>query len=94
MNITENLDTFLADFGETVVCGAVSGVGILDSPDQDMAGGLIMSSEYSVLVKWSLFSAVNVGASITVAGVSYTVRKTPEKVDDGVFCKIQLSKAS
>jgi hypothetical protein len=91
MTLTENLDTFLADFGVTVVWGLVSGLGIFESPDQTIGGGLGISSEYSILVKTSVFGAAAYADAITVGGVSYTVREV-RKIDDGSFCRIVLSK--
>lgn len=89
--ITEILDTFLADFGVPVVCGGVSGVGVLDMPDQ-LVGDISLSTEYSVLVKAADFHGVaRNGAAISVNGVNYKVREF-KRVDDGSFARVVLSK--
>ncbi len=88
--ITEDLDTYLADFGVAVSSGSASGSGILDEPDQTV-GGLSISTEYSVLVKTSVFSGVAHGDTVTVNGVGYKAREN-RKIDDGAFSRITLSK--
>lgn len=90
MAITENLDTYLTDFGVAVVAGAVSGLGILSMPDE-VVGEFGVSTEYSVIVKTSLYSSLKYGDSITVNSVSYTVKEN-RKIDDGSFSRISLEK--
>lgn len=89
--ITENLDTFLSDFGVTVVLGSTTGTGVLDTPDQFVGDGLSISTDYSLLCKFSEFGGAAYGDAITVDGVSYTVREV-RKIDDGKLCRIGLSK--
>ena len=48
MAFTENLDTFLADFGNAVVSSGVSYKGILEQPDEIVADGLVMSTDYEL----------------------------------------------
>lgn len=91
MAITENLDAFLADFGVTVTSGAVSGVGILDMPSQIVSDGMVLTTDYTLIAKASLFGALTRGASITVDSVAYTVRETM-LIDDGKFVQIALQK--
>lgn len=89
--ITENLDTFLSDFGVAVTWGLVSGLGILDEPDQIIGGGLAISTDYSLIVKTADFGDAAFGDAMTVGGVSYTVREN-RKLDDGSFSRITLTK--
>lgn len=89
--LTESPDIFLRDLGVPVIWGSVSGLGLFQSPDQ-VIGQFSMSTEYEVIVKTSLFSAIDDGESITVNNVSYEVRGAPQKIDDGVFMKITLTK--
>lgn len=95
MTLTEDLDTFLADFGVAVTFNSQSYVGVLDMPDQIVGGGLAISTEYSLLVQAADLpeSDVDRGDSITVDGSSYIVREY-HRVDDGKFAKIILTKAS
>lgn len=90
MTFTDTPDTYLADFGVTVVAGMVSGVGLLDMPDS-VIGGMSISTDYEVTCKTSVFGTVANGSSITVDGVGYTVKEV-RKVGDGVFCAISLKK--
>ena len=91
MTLSENLDTFLADFGVSVVIGATQGVGVLDMPDVLVGDGMSISTDYSLTCKASVFGSTAHGTAATVDGVAYTVRKV-EKIDDGKFCRLLLSK--
>lgn len=91
MAFTEDLDLFLADFGVTVVSGAVSGVGILDMPSEIIADGVVLTTDYKVTCKASLFGSLSYNASVTVDGVAYALRSV-ELLDDGKFCNLMLQK--
>lgn len=84
-------DTFLADFGVSVIWGSVSGLGILDQPDE-IIGEVAISSDYALTVKTSEFGATDYGDAITVDGEAFTVKRSM-KLDDGTFTKIFLQKA-
>jgi len=88
---TEDLDVFLNDFGVSVTAGAVTGVGILDSPDDLLGGGLSVSTEYKLTVKASDFGSLKSGDSITVDSVSFKVRNFRLN-DDGKFGVATLGK--
>lgn len=89
MAFTEDLDLFLADFGVAVAAGAVSGVGILDMPSEIVADGVVLSTDYKLTCKTSLFGALVYGDTVTVDGVNYTVREVL-RLDDGAFCDLML----
>lgn len=91
MAFTEDLDLFLADFGVPVSSGAISGIGILDMPSEIIADGVVLTTDYKVTVKASLFGELNYGATVTVDGVDYTIREVM-KVDDGSFVELTLTK--
>jgi hypothetical protein len=93
MALTENLDVFLADFGVSVVAGAVSGVGILDMPGELVADGMIITTDYSLRCEASKFGGLIYGAAMTVDGVNYQVREN-RLIEDGVFCEITLLKVA
>lgn len=93
MAISDTL-TFLNtdEFGVTCQIGAgASFVGVLDSPMDVIAGGMALSREYMLLAKTSDVSATARGTSITVDGISYTVREN-RPIDDGLFSELLLSK--
>ena len=52
---------------------------------------MIISTEYELTAKTSDFGSLLSGASITVDGTAFTVRDT-KKENDGVFCRLSLSK--
>lgn len=91
MAIVEDPDLFLADFGVTVTSGALSGTGILDMPSEYVADGMVLSTDYSVRCRASVFGGLDYGDNITVNSVAYTVREI-RLVDDGVYVDITLSK--
>jgi len=89
MAITEDLDGFLADFGVTCTAGAVTAKGILDMPSEVVAGGMVLSTDYSLTARYSNFGTLVHGDSITVDGDAYTVREN-RRIGDGRFCEIAL----
>ena len=91
MAFTENLDTFLADFGNAVVSGGVSYKGILDQPDEIVADGLVMTTDYELTAKTSDLGDLVFDNTLKVNGDGYKVRNT-RKIDDGSFCLVSLTK--
>ena len=88
----ETPDAFMDDFGLPCVFGATSFNGLLNMPDETWGVGseLIQSSEY-LLTYRSADVTLAMGNSLTVSGVSYVVRDSPNKIDDGKFTSAQLS---
>jgi len=91
MALSENLSVFLNDFGVTVTSGAISGVGVLDMPGQVLAGGMVLSTDYTLTVRTADFGGLFYGDGITVDGVNYQVREA-RKLDDGAFTELMLTK--
>jgi hypothetical protein len=89
MAITEDLDIFLADFGVTCTAGAVTAKGILDMPGEVVAGGMVLSTDYSLTARYANFGTLARGDSITVDGDAYTVREN-RRIGDGKFIEIAL----
>ncbi len=87
--MNEDLSVFLNDFGVTCTAGAVTGLGILDMPGQVIADGMVITTDYSLLVRTADFGGLLYGDSITVNGTAYTVREA-RKLDDGVFSELLL----
>jgi len=92
MALSEDLSVFLNDFGVSVTAGAISGVGVLDMPGQLLAGGMVLSTDYTLTCKAADFGGLLYGDSVTVNGVAYTVRET-RLLDDGGFVEIGLQKS-
>jgi len=91
MAFTENLDTFLADFGNAVVSKGARYKGILDQPDEIVADGLVMTTDYELTGLTSQLGSLIFDDIISVDGENYKVRQT-RKIDDGKFCIVSLSK--
>lgn len=89
MAFTEDLDLFLADFGVAVSAGATSDLGILDMPSEVIADGVVLTTDYKLTCKTSLFGSLVYGDTVTVDGVNYTVREVM-RLDDGAFCDLML----
>ena len=91
MAFTEDLDTYFADFTDTVVYSGTTYKGILDEPDEMIADGIVLATDYQLTAKTSDFGTLIAGESITVDSVAYTVREV-RKLDDGSFVEISLQK--
>jgi len=92
MALNEDLTIFLQDFGVSCTAGAVTALGILDMPAQVLAGGMVLSTDYTLTARRTDFGELLYGDSITVNGVAYTVRET-RLIDDGSFVEIGLQKS-
>lgn len=96
-DLTQADAAFLQDMGQavewTIGPTSYSFFGLLDEPDQ-MDGGQIISTEYKLTMLTNEAATLTRGQAITVAGSPYIVREKPRKVDDGIFCKIELSAPS
>ena len=91
MAFTEDLDTFFADFKDTVVYNSTTYEGILDQPDEMIADGLVVSTDYQLTAKTSDLGSLVFDATVTVNSVNYKVRNV-RKVDDGTLCIVSLTK--
>ena len=89
--IAEDPAMFLADFGVSVVAGAVTSVGIFDMPGEVIMDNMIISTDYSLRVRASEFSTLGYGSAVVVDGGNYTVRES-RLLDDGVFLQLSLQK--
>lgn len=89
--MVENLDVFFSDFSVPVVAGVSTFKGILDIPDEVIAGGIVSSTDYAVMCKTSDVAALDSGDAITVDSIPYEVRRNL-KVFDGKISVLVLSK--
>jgi hypothetical protein len=88
----DDVDVYLNDFGDVVVSGQITGLGILDQPGIIEENGIaVVSTDYRLTCKASLFGSLVYNDTLTVAGVAYRVRDT-RLIDDGLFCEIALTK--
>jgi|688.fasta_scaffold02092_46 hypothetical protein len=91
MALAEPLDAFLSDFGVAVSNGTTTTVGLLDRPGEVIAGGSVISIEYALTIKASVYPSLKFGDTLTVDGGAYVVRQV-QPLDDGVFCLVYMSK--
>tara|TARA_B100001093_G_scaffold328067_1_gene313024 strand:- start:1587 stop:1877 length:291 start_codon:yes stop_codon:yes gene_type:complete len=93
LSFVEDLDAFFDTPGFTVpvVFGSTTGVGYFESPDEVVADGVLLTTDFSVLVKTSDFSTVNSGDAMVVDGENFTVRE-PMRLDDGKIMRVMLMK--
>ena len=89
--LNESLDAFLADFGVPVTDGTTTTTGILDMPSEVIAGGMVITTDYALTVKSSVYPNLKYGDALTVNGAAYTVREVRAQ-DDGQFAIVYLSK--
>lgn len=93
MALSENLDAFLstAEFAVAVTNGVTATTGILDMPSEVIAGGMVITTDYALTIKSSVYPNLKYGDSLTVGGSAYTVREV-RLIDDGAFSTVYLQK--
>ena len=94
LDFQEDLDAFFDTPGFTVpvVSGETTSVGYFESPNEIIADGIVLTTDYAVVVKSSDFSSVTQGDTMTVNNVNYTVRE-PMLLDDGKIMRVMLMKS-
>ena len=91
MPFTEDLNVFFSDFDDAVVYDSVTYKGILEQPDEIVADGVVMTTDYMLTAKTTDLGALIFDAALTVNGTAYKVRST-RKIDDGSLCVLSLMK--
>ena len=91
MAFTEDLDVFFSDFNDTVVYDSATYKGILEQPDEIVADGVVMTTDYMLTAKTVNLGSLLFDSSLTVNGDTYRVRNT-RKIDDGSLCILSLMK--
>ena len=91
MAFTEDLDTYFADFTDTVVYSGTTYKGILDQPDEIVADDRVLTTDYQLTAKTSDLGAVLYDSTLSVDSVSYKVRSV-RQIDDGSLCIVSLMK--
>ena len=91
MPFTEDLDTFFIDFRDSVIYDNAEYIAFLDQPDEMIADGLVVTTDYQLTAKTSDLGALVFDATVTVNSVDYKVRNV-KKIDDGTLCIVFLMK--
>lgn len=90
--LNDDLDVlFSGPDAVTVTIGASSFKGLLDSPDESIADGMVISTDYLLTMKTSDASNTEEREVIQVDEIDYSVRSI-KKVSDGRLCELSLSK--
>jgi len=91
MAFTENINTFFVDFAEDVIYETIRYKGILEQPDELIADGIVMTTDYELTVRSSELGNLDFDTVIEISNVKYKVRNV-RKIDDGTLSKISLTK--
>ena len=91
MSFTEDLDTFFVDFSNNVEYKGVIYKGILEQPDELVADGIVMTTDYELTIKTSDLGSLDFETELDVDNTTYKVRNI-RKIDDGTLSKISLTK--
>lgn len=91
MAVVEDIDGYFADFGVVATYGAESANVLFDTPDEMVGAVENVSTGYQITYKTGVFAAMKFADTITVAGVSYSVRYI-QKINDGALSRALLSK--
>ena len=91
MPFTEDLDTFFIDFRDSVIYDNAEYIAFLDQPDEMIADGVVLTTEYELTGKTKDFGSILFDEVIQVNNEDYKVRSV-RKIDDGSLCKVSLTK--
>jgi len=91
MAFTEDINTFFDDFSEDISYGNESYKGILEQPDEVIADGVVLTTDYELTAKTIDLGTIAFDTEIKISNVKYKVRNV-RKIDDGTLCKISLTK--
>lgn len=94
----QDADTYLADWGRPTTWvpsaggATVTGLVILDQPDEDVDGGGVISRQYQATLATATWPGLKRGEVLTIDGVAYKLRTDPRAESDGLFSMVMLSK--
>lgn len=91
MPYSEDLNAFFGDFSENVFYDNATYKGILEQPDEVIADGVVLTTDYELTAKTADLGTIAFDTQIEVSNIKYKVRNV-RKIDDGTLCKISLTK--
>ena len=91
MAFTENLNAFFNDFKVDVFYDNETYDGILEQPDEIIADGVVLTTDYELIAKSSDLGSLNFDEVLEIDKIKYRVRNA-RKIDDGNLTKISLMK--
>ena len=91
MTFTEDLDAFFNDFKVDVFYKNATYKGIFEQPDELIADGVVLTTDFELTAKNSDLGSIAFDEEVEISNTKYKVRNV-RKIDDGVLCKISLTK--
>ena len=93
MAFSEDLTVFfdLQGFGVPVTHEGITGIGVLNTPSEMIADGVVLTTDYKLMVESSAFNNFQYKDNVIVDGVTYQVRE-PVLLDDGKITEVMLMK--
>ena len=91
MAFNENLNAFFNDFKVDVFYDNETYEGILEQPDEIIADGVVLTTDYELIAKSSDLGSLNFDEVLEIDKIKYRVRNA-RKIDDGNLTKISLMK--
>jgi hypothetical protein len=90
----DDLDDFLDPDLDVVpvIAGAIIGDGYLDLNSEMIFDGNLTIIDYMLTAQTSKFGGLGYGTAISVNGETYKVEMSPQRFDDGKFCRIPLAR--
>ena len=91
MAFIEDTNSFLEHFSVDVFFDGKRYKGIFEQPDEIIADGLVMTTDYQLTVKTSDLGSLIFDNVVEINKEKYKVRNA-RKTDDGTFCLVSLMK--
>ena len=89
-----DVSAMLTDWGQPLVVGAVSGVGVLSRNTQILLDDQLVYEGDSILSTMALCGQLGYGSTLTLDGVAYVVQSEPYRSGDGITCRVPVSGTS
>ena len=91
MTFSEDTNSFFEHFSVDVFFDGETYKGILEQPDEIIADGLVMTTDYQLTAKTSDLGSLVFDNIVVINKEKYKVRNA-RKTDDGTFCLVSLMK--
>tara|TARA_B100001989_G_C24317471_1_gene353519 strand:+ start:75 stop:368 length:294 start_codon:yes stop_codon:yes gene_type:complete len=91
MTFSEDTNLFFEHFSVDVIFNSITYKGILEQPDEIIADGLVMTTDYQLTAKTLDLGGLIFDNIVEINNEKYKVRNS-RKIDDGTFCLVSLMK--
>lgn len=86
-----DVEFILEDTGVVGTAGSITGIGILERPQQIIQDGMVITTEWKFLAKAAVFGTLLYDSGITIDNINFVVREN-RILNDGVLCELSLEK--